>query len=97
MFMRRSPRPSITSAPLPPDQERVRRMVNYAVAMGIRVLCILAVFVVPDWWKLLPAAAAVILPYTAVIAANAPRTTGRGAQLTTPGVELSGGAHHGRA
>ena len=87
MFMRRSPRPSITSAPLPPDQERARRMVNYAVAMGIRVLCILAVFVVPDWWKLLPA----------VIAANAPRTTGRGAQLTTPGVELSGGAHHGRA
>lgn len=58
-------------------------MVNYGISMGIRVLCILAVFIVPGWFKLLPVAGAIILPYTAVIAANAPRASARVAERVT--------------
>lgn len=59
-------------------------MVNYGIAMSIRVVCILAVFVVPGWFKLLPAFAAVLLPYLAVVAANAPRATAAGAARHNP-------------
>jgi hypothetical protein len=45
-------------------------MIKYAIAQGIRVICIVAVFFVPGWWVLIPAAGAVFLPYFAVVAAN---------------------------
>jgi hypothetical protein len=45
-------------------------MIKYAVAQGIRVLCIIAVFFVHGWWILIPAAGAIFLPYFAVVAAN---------------------------
>ncbi len=62
---------SITERPPSPDAERHSRMIKYAIAQGIRVLCIVAVFVVPlSWWTLIPAAGAVFLPYFAVVAAN---------------------------
>ena len=61
---------SITELPPSPDAERHSRMIKYAVAQGIRVLCIVAVFFVHGWWVLIPAAGAVFLPYFAVVAAN---------------------------
>ena len=61
---------TITELPPSPDAERHSRMIKYAVAQGIRVLCIVAVFFVPGWWVLIPAAGAVFLPYFAVVAAN---------------------------
>jgi hypothetical protein len=65
------PTPSaITSLPPSPDEERRARMVRYAVAMGIRMVCIGACFVTPGWWILIPAFGAIVLPYFAVIAAN---------------------------
>lgn len=45
-------------------------MIKYAVAQGVRVLCIVAVFFVHGWWVLIPAAGAIFLPYFAVVAAN---------------------------
>ena len=54
-------------------------MVRYSVAMGIRMVCIVACFVTPGWWMLIPALGAIVLPYLAVIAANtvvsSPRTS----------------------
>ena len=61
---------TITELPPSPDAERHSRMIKYAIAQGIRVLCIVAVFFVPGWWVLIPAAGAVFLPYFAVVAAN---------------------------
>ncbi len=61
---------SITELPPSPDAERHSRMIKYAITQGIRVLCIIAVFLVPGWWALIPAAGAVFLPYFAVVAAN---------------------------
>lgn len=62
---------SITTLGETPDEERHRRMVRYAIAMGIRLVCILLCFVVQGWWLILPAAGAIVLPYIAVVLANA--------------------------
>jgi hypothetical protein len=45
-------------------------MIKYSVAMGIRALCIVACLFVRDWWLLIPAIGAVVLPYFAVVIAN---------------------------
>ena len=67
---------SITELPPSPDAERHSRMIKYAIAQGIRVLCIVAVFFVHGWWVLIPAAGAIFLPYFAVVAANNVRRGG---------------------
>jgi hypothetical protein len=61
---------SITTLPESPDQERHRRMIQYGVAMGIRVLCVIACFFVHGWWLVVPLIGAVLLPYVAVVLAN---------------------------
>ncbi len=65
---------SITALPPSPDAERRTRMIKYSIAMTIRVLCIVAVVIVPGWWRLIPAVGAVFLPYFAVVIANNART-----------------------
>lgn len=61
---------SITSLPESPADERRRRMIRYAIAMSIRVVCVILCLFVHGWWLLLPIAGAVILPYVAVVLAN---------------------------
>lgn len=61
---------SITSLPESPEVDRRRRMVRYGIAMGIRIVCIIACFFVQGWWLILPIAGAVVLPYIAVVLAN---------------------------
>ena len=61
---------SITSLPESPDDERKRRMINYGIAMGIRVVCVIACFFLHGWWLVLPLAGAIFLPYVAVVLAN---------------------------
>jgi hypothetical protein len=34
-------------------------------------VCIVLCLVVPDWWRLIPAVGAILLPYVAVVLANA--------------------------
>jgi hypothetical protein len=62
---------SITSLPRSPQDDRRSRMIQYSVAMTIRTVCLLLCLVVPGWWRLLPAVGAIVLPYIAVVLANA--------------------------
>lgn len=45
-------------------------MVKYSLAMGIRMVCIVALLFVDGWWLLVPALGAIFLPYFAVVIAN---------------------------
>jgi len=61
---------SITSLPESPDDERKRRMIQYGIAMSIRVACVIACFFLHGWWLVLPLLGAIFLPYVAVVLAN---------------------------
>lgn len=45
-------------------------MIKYAVAMGIRMVCLILVFVLDGWLKIIAVAGAVFLPWIAVVIAN---------------------------
>jgi predicted tellurium resistance membrane protein TerC len=60
----------ITELPSSPDEERRARMIRYFVAMGIRMVCLVLCVVIPDWWRVIPAVGAIVLPYFAVVIAN---------------------------
>ena len=62
---------SITSLPRSPHDDRRSRMIQYSVTQSIRVVCIFVCFFTPGWWLLIPAIGAVVLPYVAVVLANA--------------------------
>lgn len=69
--------PRITSVPEPLADEVARRTRRYLVQMGIRIVCFLGAVatwgLVPAWISWLLIASAVVLPYIAVILANAGR------------------------
>jgi hypothetical protein len=68
---------SITSAPEALADDMARRQKRYLVQMGIRVICFAAAVLtwgrIPMWASLLLIVAAVVLPYSAVLFANAGR------------------------
>jgi len=74
---------SITSLPERPDDERRRRVINYSIAMAVRVVCVFLCVFVTGWWLVLPILGAVVLPYVAVVLANV--GTRRTGAVTTPG------------
>lgn len=61
---------SITDAAAAHSDDMRERMIKYAVAMGIRMVCLILIFVVDGWFKLIPVAGAVFLPWIAVVIAN---------------------------
>lgn len=61
---------NITDAPTAHTDEMRQRMIKYAVAMGIRMVCLVLIFILPGWFKLIAVAGAVFLPWVAVIIAN---------------------------
>jgi hypothetical protein len=62
----------VTSARPGHSQEMAGRSRRYLIAMGVRVVClILAIFVLSGWLRLVGVAAAVVLPWIAVVMANA--------------------------
>ena len=61
---------SITDAAAAHSEEMRQRMIKYAVARGIRMVCLILIFVVDGWFKILPVIGAVFLPWVAVIIAN---------------------------
>lgn len=67
----------ITAAPEPLGADVARRQRRYLVQMGIRVVCFLLAILtwsrVPSWVSLVLVVAAVVLPYVAVLLANAGR------------------------
>lgn len=67
-----------------PASERHSRAVQYSIATLVRFVCIALLLVVPDWWRLIPAAGTVVVPYVAVVIANTVRNVG-GARVARPG------------
>jgi len=62
---------SVTSLGEAPEVERKRRMIRYTIAMTVRVLCLVFGMFTQGWlmWALF--AGAILLPYFAVVLANA--------------------------
>ena len=62
----------VTSAARAHSEEMHGRTRRYLISMGIRTVClVLAIFVVDGWLRLVFIAAAVVLPWLAVVMANA--------------------------
>ncbi|HEY0217106.1 MAG TPA: DUF3099 domain-containing protein [Cellulomonas sp.] len=74
---RRTPVQRVTDAPEPLAADQARRARRYLAQMAVRLVCfLLAVLLwhrVPLWVSLLLIVGAVVLPYTAVLFANAGR------------------------
>ena len=67
------PVPSITAAQEPLAVDQARRTRSYLIQMSIRVVCFVGAVVVDGWLRWVLVAAAVVLPYSAVLLANAGR------------------------
>ena len=65
--------PSVTSLPQAPQDEAGHRVRRYALTMGIRMVCFLAMALIRPygWYTWVLAIAAAVLPYIAVVFANA--------------------------
>ena len=64
---------NITAAQRALSSEQTGRTRRYLISMGIRTICVVAAIVVPGWPRLVLIAAAVALPYLAVVIANGGR------------------------
>lgn len=64
---------TITATSRALSNEQSGRTKRYLISMGIRTACVLAAIVVPGWPKWFFIAGAVVLPYLAVVIANAGR------------------------
>lgn len=62
---------SVTTLSESPEVERGRRVRNYAIAMSLRTVCVVAMVLLPSPWFWVAALGAIFLPYFAVVAANA--------------------------
>lgn len=62
---------NVTEAQRALSDEQVSRQRRYLVSMGIRTACVLAAIVIPGWPRWVFIAGAVVLPYLAVVIANA--------------------------
>lgn len=80
---------SVTSVPDSPDVERSKRMKQYAIAMTIRTICVALLVVLEGWLMWLAAAAAIFLPYFAVVLANSKDESPKEANLTPTTLGLS--------
>lgn len=61
---------SISNAAVAHSEDMRKRMIQYGLAMGIRLVCLILIFVVDGWFKILMVAGAVFLPWVAVVIAN---------------------------
>lgn len=61
---------SLTDLPMSPDEDRQRRFRLYFYLMLVRVAALGVFFIVPGWWKLIPAFLAAVIPYFAVVIAT---------------------------
>ena len=63
---------SVTSLGISPEEDRRGRIIKYSIAQGIRVICIvLAVAGGGNWLTYVAGFGAAVLPYVAVVVANA--------------------------
>jgi cell division septal protein FtsQ len=61
---------SVTSIPVSPEEDRDTRFKQYAIAMGIRTVCVVLLVFVEGWALFFVALGAIFLPYFAVVTAN---------------------------
>ena len=61
----------VTDLQQSPDEERRGRVIRYSIAMTIRVICIVLAMFVQGWMMWVCFAGAILLPYFAVVIANA--------------------------
>jgi Flp pilus assembly protein TadB len=72
----------VTTAAPSPREERQQRERRYLITMAVRVVAfIVAIIVARGWVRVIAIALALVLPWIAVVVANAPRRT-RGAAPT---------------
>ena len=64
-------RQSVTSVEHAPEEDRRRRFISYTIAMTVRVACILLAVVIDGPLRWVFMAGAILLPYFAVVGANA--------------------------
>lgn len=75
---------SITGAAHGITDDQAPRTRRYLISMGIRTACVVAAIFVPGWPRWVLIAGAVILPYVAVVAANAGRSRRKASAPTAP-------------
>jgi hypothetical protein len=84
----------ITTAPESPQAEMSHRQKRYMISMAIRTACFVgAVVVGPGWLRWVLVAAALVLPYVAVVMANSASPRIEGTDPAAPGIthrELGG-------
>ena len=95
---------TITEAQRGLSDEQSGRTRRYLISMGIRTVCVLAAIVVPGWPRAVLIAGAVVLPYLAVVVANAGREKDEPGQvgvsapmrtaLPAPGIALTDTPDH---
>lgn len=76
---------SVTTAPISAAEERAGRTRRYLVMMGVRTFCFIAAYFTEGWLRWTCVALAVVLPYIAVVLANAVRPRGVPAEATLAG------------
>ncbi|WP_307835808.1 DUF3099 domain-containing protein [Phycicoccus sonneratiae] len=76
---------SVTTAAESREADQRARLKHYLVTMSVRTACFLLAIVIDEWYRWVFAAGAIVLPFIAVVAANAvaPRVRGR-ARVVTP-------------
>ncbi len=67
---------SVTTAPANLKEEQAGRLRRYLVMMSIRLVCFVGCVVVEGWLRWVCLVLAVVLPYVAVVIANAARPRG---------------------
>lgn len=65
--------PSVTTAAAPRSDDLSSRQRRYLVMMGIRVACLPLAVITQGWLRIVFILGAVVLPYVAVVIANATR------------------------
>jgi hypothetical protein len=70
---------SVTTAAPSRSEDQVHRLRQYLATMSVRTVCFVLAIVTDGWLRWVFAAAAILLPFFAVVAANAvaPRIRGR--------------------
>lgn len=80
---------NVTGAQRALSDEQVSRQRRYLVSMGIRTACVLAAIVIPGWPRWVFIAGAVVLPYLAVVIANAGKENDEPGDLGVAATPLS--------
>ncbi len=78
------PTHTITSAQRSLSDEQSGRTRKYLISMGIRTACVIGAIFIPGWPRWVLIAGAVVLPYLAVVIANAGKSRDEGSAAPVP-------------